>query len=97
MGFFCCFAVLVHCLANNVGDWDDICALMANCLIALYKCPDFQPTGTVGALDLQVILGKVVTLVTHSDHEEIYGIAQLCSGLHLGVGWSSSCSVRVTY
>ena len=47
---------------------------MANCLIILDRGPDFQPTGTVGALDLQVILGKVVALVTHLDHEEIYGI-----------------------
>ena len=88
--------MLVHCSSNNVNDWDDICALMGNCLIVLDKGPNFQPTGTVGALDLQVILGKVVALVTHLDHEEICGIDQLCSGLHLGVGWSSSCSVRVT-
>ena len=85
MGLFCCFAVLVHCSSNNVGDWDDICASMANRLIALDKYPDFQPTGIVGALDLQRTLGKVVALITHSDHEEISGIDKLCSGLHLGL------------
>ena len=69
---------------------------MANHLIALDRCPDFQPPGTVGALDLQRILGKVVALVTHSNHEEICGIYQLCSGIHSGVGWSSSFSVGVT-
>ena len=87
--------MLVHCSSNNVDDWDDICASMANRLIALDKCPDFQPTGIVGAVDLQRILGKVVVLITHSDHEEICGIDQLYCGLYLGVRWSSLCSVGV--
>ena len=65
---------MVHCSSNIVGDWDDICALMANCLIVLDKGPNFQPTGTVGALDLQGTLGIVFALITHSDHEEICAV-----------------------
>ena len=30
---------LAHRLANTITPWNDICALVSNCLIALDKCP----------------------------------------------------------
>ena len=70
-------------LSNNVVEWDDICALMANRLIALDMCPGVRPIG-IGET-LRRILGKVVALVTPSDLEEVCATDQLCSGLCSGL------------
>ena len=70
-------------LSNNVLEWDDVRALMANCLIALDKCPGVLPIGIGEAL--RRILGKVVALITRSDLEEVCGTDQLCSGLCSGL------------
>ena len=55
-------ADLVMHLANGVVDWTDISALMANRLIALYKCPGVCPIG-IGEC-LCCVLGCVLALVT---------------------------------
>ena len=75
--------MLAHRLSNNVVEWDDISALMANHIIDLDKYPGVRPIG-IGEV-LQRILGKVVALVTSSDFEEVCGTYQLCSGLHSGL------------
>ena len=83
-GYLCDFvAMLAHHLANNIVDWDSICALAANHLIALDKYPGVHPIGIGEAL--QRILGKTVALVTRADLEEVCGIDRLCSGLRSGL------------
>ena len=52
--------MFAHCLSNYVGDWDDTCALMANHLAPLDKCPSVQPIG-IGEV-LQRILGKAIAI-----------------------------------
>ena len=76
-------AGLAHRLANTVVEWEDICMLMANRLIALDKCPGVRPIGIGEAL--QRFLGKVVALATRADLEEVCETDQLCSGLQAGM------------
>ena len=58
-------------LANTVVKWEDVCALMANRLIALDKCPGIRPIGIGEAL--RRVLGKGVALATCADLEEVCG------------------------
>ena len=74
-------AMLAHCLANGIVDWESIRALMASRLIALDKCPGVRPIGVGEAL--RRILCKVIALATRTDLEDVCGIAQLCSGCGL--------------
>jgi len=75
--------MLAHCLTNNIVEWDDIWALVANHLITLHRFPGVCPI-SIGE-GLQRILGKTVALVTCSDLEEVCGVDQLCSGLRSGL------------
>ena len=76
-------AMLARHLANNIVEWEEIWALVANRLIALDKCPGVRPIGIGEAL--RRILGKTVALVTRPDLEEVCGVDQLCSGLGSGL------------
>ena len=40
-----CVAVLARNMTNSIVPWEDFRALMANCLIALEKCPGVRPIG----------------------------------------------------
>ena len=56
---------------------------MASHLIALDKCPGIRPIG-IGK-GLCRILGDVLALTTQYEVEDIFGLAQLCSGLKSGI------------
>ena len=72
-------ASLVSLLSNSTVDWNLICALLANRLIALDKHPGIRPIG-IGET-LRRILSKVVCLITRTDAEEVCGSSQLCAGV----------------
>ena len=72
-------ASLVSLLSNSTVDWNLICALLANRLIALDKHPGIRPIG-IGET-LRCILSKVVCLITRTDAEEVCGSSQLCAGV----------------
>ena len=76
-------AELTRRLANNIVDWMDIRALMADRLIAFNKNPGVHPIG-IGEV-LRRILGKVIAAVTQVDVESVCGVDQLCSGLKAGI------------
>ena len=73
---------LARCQANTIVNWEDICALMANQLIALDKSPGVCPI----AIDeiLRRVLGKVAALATFTDLK-VCRTDQLCSGLQAGM------------
>ena len=72
-------------LANSIVDWDNIRGLVVIHLITLDKCPGVHLIGIGHGETLQRILGKTVALVTCADLEEVCGVGQLSSGLHLGL------------
>ena len=76
-------AALTRSLANSLVDWSLIQALLANCLIALDKCPGIRPIGMGECL--RRIIGKVICLITCGDAESICGTSQLCAGLKCGI------------
>jgi len=68
-------AGLCHHLCNSIVPWDDIRALVANCLIVLNKCPGVRPIG-IGET-LHRIIGKAVCLATCLDAALVCGSDQL--------------------
>ena len=69
-------AGLCHCLCNSIVSWDSIRALVANCLIALDKCPGIRPV-RIGETLCRGI-GKAVCTAAHLDAAFVCGSDQLC-------------------
>ena len=76
-------AKLARLLANGIVEWENICAPIASCLIALDKCPGVHLIGVGEAL--RQILCKVMGLATRANLEDVCSVAQLCSGLCAGM------------
>ena len=76
-------AALARRLLNSIVPWEDISALVANCLIALDKCPGVRPIG-IGET-LRRVVGKAVCYATRVDVELACGSDQLCGGVRSGI------------
>ena len=76
-------AAVCRRLCNTTTPWEDICALVASCLIALDKCPGVRPIG-IGET-LRRIVGKAICLATRIDVTAACGSDQLCAGLSSGI------------
>ena len=76
-------AALAHRLLNSIVPWEDISALVANCLIALDKCPGVRPIG-IGET-LRRVICKAVCYATRVDVELACGSDQLCGGVRSGI------------
>ena len=70
-------------LANDIIDWTDIRALMANRLIALDKCPGVRLI-SIGDY-LHCVLGHVFVLVTGLEAQSACGVEQLACGMQSGI------------
>ena len=68
---------------NSIVAWNDINALVANCLIALDKCPGVHPIG-IGET-LRRVIGKTVCYATRVDVELACGSDQLCGSVKSGI------------
>ena len=76
-------AALACKLLNSIVPWDNISALVANCLIALDKCPGVCPIGN--GESLRCVVGKAVCYVTIGDVVLACGSDQLCGGVRSGI------------
>ena len=74
--------VLARRLTNSVVPWNDIRALISNCLVALDKCPGVRPVG-IGET-LRRIIGKIMCTASRLDLEVQCGTDQLCAGVKCG-------------
>ena len=76
-------AALARRLLNSIVPWEDISALVENCLIALDKCPGVHPIGN--GETLRLVVGKAVCYATRVDVELACGSDQLCGGVRSGI------------
>lgn len=76
-------AELARHFTKSVLAWIDIHALIANSLVALYKCPGVSPIG-IGEVPRR-ILGKAILLATCAYMKVLCRSDQLCSGVKMGI------------